>query len=203
MVMQSAWPWLAVAAAGALHGMNPATGWAFAACSGRVDAKARTLRAVMPIAVGHVAALILVAAAVRETVQIGVDFDPLVLQGLAAALLLVLAVRHLRGRGHRTASAAGGRAGLALWSFIVATAHGAGWMLVPALVPLCASDMPAREIAASGSVVLMLAAVGVHMTAMLAVSAAMALGARRGFDAACAWLRARRSKDTTASCRVA
>jgi hypothetical protein len=32
--MASLWPWLAVAAAGALHGLNPATGWMWAACWG-------------------------------------------------------------------------------------------------------------------------------------------------------------------------
>jgi hypothetical protein len=60
-----------------------------------------------------------------------------------------------------------GHAGLALWSFMMSTAHGAGLMLVPALIPLCIGNAPAREITASGSLMLALAAIGVHIGAML------------------------------------
>ena len=58
-------------------------------------------------------------------------------------------------------------------------------MLVPALIPLCLGDGPAREITASNSLTLALAAVGVHMAAMLAVTGTIALGACRGVDAVC------------------
>ena len=51
---------------------------------------------------------------------------------------------------------------------------GSGLMLVPAFIPLCLSASPAREITASGSLTLALAAVGLHMAAMLAVTAVMA-----------------------------
>lgn len=166
-----AWPWLAVAAAGALHGMNPATGWAvmaWAARSGRALPLSRTL---LPIAAGHVAAVLVVAAAVPLALQLRLDFDPLVLQWIAGGLLLVVAARHLLARDHGPHRGATGQAGLALWSFIVAVAHGAGWMLVPALVPLCAGDLPGREISASGSIVLALAAVALHLGAMLASTA--------------------------------
>jgi hypothetical protein len=49
-------------------------------------------------------------------------------------------------------------------------------MLVPALIPLCMADTPAREITASGSLSLALAAVGVHTAAMLAVTGVIATG---------------------------
>ncbi|MGL1636498.1 hypothetical protein ACSTI0_00395, partial [Vibrio parahaemolyticus] len=62
-------------------------------------------------------------------------------------------------------------AGLALWSFSVASAHGSGLMLLPALLPLCLSGSPARAITASGSLALALAAVGLHLAAMLATTA--------------------------------
>ena len=65
-------------------------------------------------------------------------------------------------------------------TFLMATAHGAGVMLVPALVPLCLADNPARDIAASGSLVLALAAVGVHTAAMLVTTGVMATGVCRG-----------------------
>ncbi|WP_205959692.1 hypothetical protein [Ramlibacter humi] len=167
--MQGAWPWLAVAAAGALHGLNPAAGWAFAAWRS-------PWRMLAPIAAGHAASIGVVAAAVPLALRWGVAFDPLVPQGLAAALLLAVAVQHVRGHAHRWTSP--GRTGLALWSFIVGTAHGAGWMLVPAVVPLCIGDLPGRELTATGSWRLGLAAVGVHLAAMLVATAAMAFGAR-------------------------
>lgn len=69
--------------------------------------------------------------------------------------------------------------GWAKIAFIAATAHGSGLMLVPALVPLCLSASPAREITASGSLLAALAAVAVHLAAMLAVTALLATGACR------------------------
>jgi hypothetical protein len=50
-------------------------------------------------------------------------------------------------------------------------------MLVPALIPLCMGEGAVREITASGSLVLILAVVGVHMAAMLAVTALVAAAA--------------------------
>ncbi len=66
---------------------------------------------------------------------------------------------------------------------MIATAHGAGLMLVPALIPLCIGDAPARQTTASGSLLLALAAVGVHAAAMLAVTGGMATGVCRGVAA--------------------
>jgi hypothetical protein len=164
-VLQSLWPWLAVAAAGALHGANPAAGWALVAWSGRGTGR---LHALVPVAAGQLASVAMIAAAVPLTLRLGVDFDARVPQGLAAAVLVAVAVRHLRHRG------AAPHAVIGLWSFIVATAHGVGWMLVPALTPLCAMGVPGAQITASGSVLLALAAVGVHVGAMLATTAMLA-----------------------------
>lgn len=151
--MGGVWPWLVLAGAGALHGLNPATGWGLAACSR--DARA----ALLPIALGHAAAV----GGVAAVVALGLSASAAPLQWACGGLLLVaLLLRRAR-------------AGLALWSCLVASAHGSGLMLVPALVPLCLSASPAREITASGSLLLALAAVAVHMAAMLAVTAALAL----------------------------
>jgi len=181
--MASLWPWLAVAGVGALHGLNPATGWAFAAALGAGSrGRSRVLRALVPIAVGHAASVALVAAAVL----LAPSMDRIVLQWAAGAMLVAVVAHHLcRGRK-------AGHAGLALWSFMMSTAHGAGLMLVPALIPLCMSEAPtAREITASGSLALAFAAVAVHMVAMLAVTGAAAVGASRGFDVAAGLLRRR------------
>jgi len=181
--MAGLWPWLAVAGAGALHGLNPATGWMVAVTWGvRTHDRTQALRALMPIAIGHTASVALVAAAVSR----GLSMDRVVLQVLAGGLLVVGAIVH---RWKRTAEltkrarAPARHAGLALWSFMVSTGHGAGLMLVPALIPLCIGGGPARELTASSSLMLALAAVGVHTAAMLAVAGAIATGVCCFFDA--------------------
>jgi hypothetical protein len=68
-----------------------------------------------------------------------------------------------------------GMLGLAAWSFLMASAHGAGLMLVPVLIPLCLAASPAQELTAAGSMPIALAAVGVHTLAMLAVTGVIAL----------------------------
>jgi hypothetical protein len=62
-------------------------------------------------------------------------------------------------------------------------------MLVPVLMPLCMGNAPAREITASGSLTLALAAVGVHTAAMLAVTGVIAIGVCRGIEAGASLLR--------------
>ena len=139
--MPNPWPWLALAGLGALHGLNPACGWP-ALLRGQV------LRQLLQIAAGHAAALPAVAAAM----VLGVAREWL--PAVAAALFVGALLARLRGT-------------LALWSFAVSTFHGAGMMLIPALLPLCLAGTPAREIVAGGSWPMVLAAVIVHMAAML------------------------------------
>ena len=176
--MAALWPWLAIAGFGALHGLSPANGWMFAAAWGvRARDAGQARRALLPIAIGHVASVAVVACAFAQ----GMSMDRTLVQRLAGALLIgAAAYRMLRGAGQQTRlSTRAGRAGIALWSFLMATAHGAGMMLVPALVPLCLADNPAREITASGSLVLALAVVGVHTAAMLVTTGVIATGVCR------------------------
>jgi hypothetical protein len=190
--METLWPWLAIAGLGALHGLNPANGWLFAAAwgvgaqDGAKVRRAQVRRALFPIAVGHLASVAIVVCAVAQ----GILMDRARVQGLAGALLVGLAsCRWLRAAGQRTTgnhaaspsiNVRAGHAGIALWSCLMATAQGAGLMLVPALLPLCMAGSPAREIAASGSLALALAAVGLHMAAMLVTTGAIATGLCRG-----------------------
>lgn len=179
--MESLWPWLAVAGLGALHGLNPATGWMWAAAWGlRSGERAQALRALAPIAAGHAVSVALAAGAVVS----GLAMDRFALQLLAGGLLAAFVVLHLSGRMPRMARAPAGHAGLALWSFMVSSAHGAGLVLVPALVPLCAGDASLPGTAASGPLALAFAALGVHTAAMLAVTGLVATGVCRGFDGA-------------------
>src|SRR5688572_28048407 len=173
------WPWLAVAGLGALHGLSPANGWMFAAaCGMRAGGGAPAWRALVPIAIGHAASVAVVACVVAQ----GMALDRALFQSLAGALLVGAAsYRLLRGAEHwAPIGAKAGRTGIALWSFLMATAHGAGLMLVPALVPLCLGNGPARQITASGSHVLALAAVLVHTVAMLLTTGVIASGVCRG-----------------------
>ena len=68
-----------------------------------------------------------------------------------------------------------GLAGLILWSFLMASAHGAGLMLVPALIPLCLSPGAHAAMGAADSRLIPLAAVGIHTLAMLLVSGTIAI----------------------------
>lgn len=177
--MAGLWPWIVIAGLGALHGLSPANGWMFAAAWGLRERDAgRVPLALLSIATGHmasVAVLICMFAA-------GAAMDRGLVQALAGALLLAAAShRLLRGAGsHGLFGEPASQSGIALWSFLVASAHGAGMMLIPALLPLCLADNPAREITASGSLLLALAAVAVHMTAMLATTGIIAGGVCRG-----------------------
>jgi hypothetical protein len=178
--MASWWPWLAVAGVGALHGLNPATGWPLAAAMGvRSRDRARAAWAMVPIAVGHAASVFLVVMAVL----LGVAMDRSVLQAIAGGLVAAVAIVQLCDRVRCRRRAPAGHAALALWSFMVSTAHGAGVMLVPALIPLCAAGGQNPLIAASNPLATALAAVGVHAAAMLAVTGAVAIGVCRGVDA--------------------
>jgi len=105
-------------------------------------------------------------------VALGLRIDPAAARAVAGMLLLAWAAYHwVYGHRHRVrVGMTVGIAGLAAWSFLMATAHGAGLMLLPALLPLCA--MPQ---AAGGSVALSLEAAAVHTLAMLTVTAIIAL----------------------------
>lgn len=194
--MMNLWPWLAVAGIGALHGLNPATGWMFAAAWGvRSRDRSQALRALVPIGAGHAVSVVLVASAVA----LGLAMDRIVFQVLAGVLLVLVVMYHLSHRKDKRSAMPAGHAGLALWSFMMSTGHGAGLMLVPAFIPLCMANTPAREITASGSLTLALAAVGIHTGAMLAAMGLIACGVCRGFDAGGRLLQSHRRKLSSAT----
>lgn len=176
MPLPDAWPWLAVAGLGALHGLSPANGWMFAAARATRSGDARDVhRSLLPIAVGHASSVVLVMALVMQ----GVWRAPQQMYVVAGGGLLALAawrcVRRPRASvTHRS------HAGLAAWSCLMGMAHGSGLMLVPALLPLCMTNGPAGAITATGSFAAMLAAVVLHLLAMLATTQLIARGICRG-----------------------
>ncbi len=173
--MTLAWPWLALAGLGAFHGLNPAMGWLFAVALGLHRQSRRVLLiALVPIALGHALATAAVALAV---VTLGLMVDQRLIRLLAGAALLGWALYHqLYGHRHRVRfGMQTGYLGLAAWSFLMATAHGAGLMLIPALMPLCLADTPAASLVSAGVWPVALAAIGVHALAMLLVTGTVAL----------------------------
>lgn len=173
--MTELWPWLALAALGAFHGINPAMGWLFAVALGlHRHSRAVVLEALAPIAIGHALAILAVALAV---ILLGIVIDPRAIRIAAGVLLIAWAAYHtLYGSRHRVRFGMQvGMVGLALWSFLMATAHGAGLMLIPMLIPLCLAGSPAQELTAAGAVPVALAAVGIHTAAMLASTGIIAL----------------------------
>ncbi len=169
------WPWLTVAGLGAFHGLNPAMGWLFAVALG-LHRHSRTvvLASIVPIAIGHAAS---VAAVVLAVLSVGLIVDGRTVGRIAGIILMLWAVWHW-WRGHRQRPRVGmqaGMAGLALWSFLMATAHGAGLMLVPVLLPVCLAASPMHELTAEASLPIALAAIGVHSLAMMATIAAIAI----------------------------
>ncbi|MDF2998664.1 MAG: hypothetical protein K0R27_4301 [Xanthobacteraceae bacterium] len=167
-------PWLVLAGLGAFHGINPAMGWLFAVALGfNRDSRRVVWLSLIPIAAGHAFSIAVVLAAV---LALGTVLDRRLLDMSAGIVLLGWAFYYaLYGHRHRVrVGMRTGMGGLALWSFMMATGHGAGLMLVPVLIPLCLSASPAPELVSAGSLSISLAAVAVHTGAMLAVTAAIA-----------------------------
>jgi hypothetical protein len=186
--MSQWWPWLSLLALGAFHGLNPAMGWLFAVSLGLQERRLRAVTmALGPIALGHALAIGLAVVAVST---LGLVIPQRVLLTLGGGVLLAFAAykvvsrfRHPRWVGMRV-----GPRELVLWSFLMASAHGAGLMLVPVLVAL-RGDAVASALAhtehlghmghqppgRTDSLLPALAAVGLHSVAMLTVAGVLAV----------------------------
>lgn len=129
------WPWITLALLGAYHGLNPGMGWLFAVSLGFQErSRLAVLRALPPIALGHAASIAAVAGLVGLA-QVAVPLH--VLKWMFAALLVGFGVsKMVRTRHPRWVGMRVGFRDLTAWSFLMATAHGAGLMLVPVLLTL-------------------------------------------------------------------
>jgi len=151
--MRALWPWLTLVGLGMYHGINPAMGWLFAAALGLHRGRRYVvLQSLIPIALGH---LLSIAVAASAVLALGVIIDRRLLLMAAGSGLILWALYHLAyGSRHRARiGMQTGFAGLLAWSFVMASAHGAGLMLVPALVPLCLSGSAAGDITAARSLI--------------------------------------------------
>jgi hypothetical protein len=124
------WPWLAVFGLGIFHGINPAMGWLFAVALGLQEQKrAAVFRALPPIVLGHALSIGIIIAAVLVA---RISLPHRALKIAAAAILFTFGLYRLfRSRHPNWVGMRVGFGDLTLWSFIMASAHGAGLMLVP------------------------------------------------------------------------
>ncbi len=160
-------PWLAMIGFGAYHGLNPGMGWLFALSLGLQQQNARALWvALLPIAAGHATSV----GAFALLVYTGAHFIPLKpLQIGTAILLLSFGVfklfnyyRHPRWVGMKV-----GLGDLFGWSFLMATAHGAGLMVTPALLGVARQHSSHQMPMAQGTGLIL--AVALHTVIMLVV----------------------------------
>jgi hypothetical protein len=160
------WPWAALVLLGAYHGVNPGMGWLFAVARGMQESsRTAVLRSLVPIAIGHEASIVIVVIAVSLSEQV---LPPYLVRLVAALVLVSFGVyKLLRPRSHPGGIGMRvGFAGLAGWSFLMSTAHGAGLMLAPVLLglPVYATYHNLSELSLQA-----VAAASLHVTAMLLV----------------------------------
>jgi hypothetical protein len=174
----SAWPWIAVATLGAYHGVDPSMGWLFAVALGLQERRrSKVVWALGPIAVGH---LVSIAAVVAIIGGLRAFFAIDLLRPVGAAALILFGLfRFVWPRAHpRWVAMRVNAAELGLWSFLMASAHGAGLMLFPILLGMMPNSAHAHHLAAictSLSIGQAIAVVLLHTGAMIAVTGMIAI----------------------------
>lgn len=130
--------WQAMALLGAYHGINPGMGWLFAVALGMQDGNGRGVwRALPPIALGHAASIgCVLSIAAAAGLVLPLDL----LKVIVALTLTTMGVYRLwRHRHPRYGGMQVGFRDLTIWSFLMASAHGAGFMVLPFVMPASAT----------------------------------------------------------------
>lgn len=173
--MTAAGLWLSVVLSGVYHGLNPSMGWPLAVSAALMGGGRRALAGALGmLALGHLlamAAILLPFVALAPLVQ----WQREIRIGAALALIgygLWLLVR----RRHPKAIARIRPSQLALWSFAVAMAHGAGLMLVPIYLGLCRADGLDRGHQAAGALIRGSLATAVAVSVVHAAAMILAAG---------------------------
>jgi hypothetical protein len=169
----SSWDIGAIVLLGAFHGLNPAMGWLFSVALGlQAGARRRLVAALGPIAAGHAASMGLTVLFVEE---LRVFTSDTVIRIAGATVLATFALwRILRSHRHpRWVGMSLRPRELALWSFLMSTAHGAGLMLIPVMVGIGVSSH--NDMLMPSSLGLVTIAVAIHTAAMVAVAGGIAL----------------------------
>lgn len=138
------WAWVSLALLGAWHGINPGMGWLFAVALGLQRRTGRAIwQAMIPIVTGH---LLSIAGVVALAILAGSALSPRHAKYGVALLLVGFSLYRILSRKHHP-SLGGMQVGfgqLTLWSFLMATAHGAGLMLLPVLLGMGIEDNMGR-----------------------------------------------------------
>jgi hypothetical protein len=125
--------WLTLLGLGAYHGINPGMGWLFAVALGLQERSRRAvLAALPPIALGHALSIGLVVG-ILWLAQASLPGKALRV-GAAVTLFGFGAYRFIRSRHPTWVGMRVGFRDLTVWSFMMASAHGAGLMLVPVIL---------------------------------------------------------------------
>lgn len=157
---------------GAFHGLNPAMGWLFAVALGLQERSRRgVLHALPPIVLGH-AASVLITLGLVSVARLAAP-PKLVSYGVAALVCGFGVWRLVRRRHPRWGGMKMTRWQLAGWSFLMATAHGAGLMVVPVTLQGQHAGHEGHGAAALASQSLL--ATGIHTLAMLAATTVLAV----------------------------
>ena len=141
--------WLTIVAVGVYHGLNPAMGWPIAVANGMAQRRAGAVFAtLLPLGAGHFAAMVVVLVPFAWLSRYE-EWGRAVRLG-AGTVVLLFGIFQLIGRRHPRALARIRPTQLAWWSFLMATAHGAGLMLLPFMLGLCVAQAhPADATSAS------------------------------------------------------
>ncbi len=163
---------------GAYHGLNPGMGWLFAVALGMQEQKGSAVaRSLVPIAVGHALAI---GSVVLTAAFLGMTLPLVAIRYSVVAVLVGLGifcfVRHQHPRWVRMQV---GFRDLTVWSFLMASAHGAGLMVVPVLLSSNTVAAQSRmaghnHISPTASPLAGIIATGVHTIAYLAVTGLVA-----------------------------
>jgi hypothetical protein len=167
----AAWLWLAIVASGLYHGINPGMGWPLAVSAGLMEKSPRALAgALLPLSAGHFAAMLLVLLPFALLITL-VEWQHQI-QIAAATIVIGFGLMRLINQRHPRALVRIPPTKLALWSFAVAIAHGAGLMLLPIYLGLCVTSATqgshaiAASVANQGLAMALLVA-SIHTAAML------------------------------------
>lgn len=175
--------WLTIVGIGLYHGLNPAMGWPLAVGNGLTERRASAVfRTALPLGAGHFAAMAVVLLPFAAASWYA-DRSGAIRLG-AGLLVLAFGLYRLVQRRHPRALARIPPTRLAWWSFLMATAHGAGLMLLPFMLRLCAPE-PAEggmaeahasmmDLLARSSLATAVAVAIVHTLAMMLAGLAMA-----------------------------
>jgi len=172
--------WLIVVASGIYHGLNPAMGWPLAVSAGMMGGGRRDLfRALGLLALGHLLAMASILLPFTLLTAL-VQWQQALRVGAALAVIAFGLWLFARGRRHPRIIARIRPTQLALWSFAVATAHGAGLMLLPIYLGICRTQNmdPGHRAAGAligGDLATAVAVAGAHTAAMICAGGLIAV----------------------------